>query len=93
MTDFESSDAEIVFLPEVDGVRSAEVWHRGDYDLLSQLELKNQVELFLTARSMAYPLIAEWLMSKGATPSEPPTAYEDSRQIGLDLPPPGPHGK
>lgn len=93
LTDFESSDAEIVFLPEVDGVRSAEVWHRGDYELLSQLELKNQIELFLTARAMAYPLIAEWLMAKGTTPPEPPSAYEDSRQIRLDLPPPGPHGK
>ena len=35
LTDFEDSDAEIVFLPEVDGVRSPEIWHRGDYELLS----------------------------------------------------------
>lgn len=93
LTDFESSDAEIVFLPEIDGNRRAEVWHRGDYELLSQVELKNQIELFLTARSMAYPLIAEWLMTKGARSSEPPSDYEDSRQIRLDLPPPGSHGK
>jgi hypothetical protein len=93
LTDFESSDAEIVFLPEVDGTRRSEVWHRGDYDLLSQVELKNQIELLLTARSMAYPLIAEWLMTKGATAPEPPSTYEDSRQIRLDLPPWGPHGK
>lgn len=93
LTDFESSDAEIVFLPEIDGTRTAEVWHRGDYDLLSQNELKDQIELFLTARSMAYPLIAEWLMAKGTNQEEPASLYEDARQIGLDLPPPGSHGK
>lgn len=93
LTDFESSDAEIVFLPEVDGIRTPEVWHRGDYELLSQAELKNQIELFLNARSMAYPLIAEWLMAKGTTPTEPASEYEDSRQIRLDLPPPAPHAK
>jgi hypothetical protein len=93
LTDFESSDAEIVFLPEVDGIRTAEVWHRGDYELLSQTELKNQIELFLAARSMAYPLIAEWLVTRANAPAEPQSDYEDSRQIRLDLPPPGTHGK
>jgi hypothetical protein len=94
LTDFESSDAEIVFLPEVDGTRIAEVWHRGDYELLSQAELKDQIELFLAARTMAYPLIAEWLFSKGSKPAESPGTYEDSRQIRLDLPtPPSPQGK
>ena len=32
LTDFEQSDSEIVFLPEVDGVRTPEVWQRGDYE-------------------------------------------------------------
>lgn len=93
LTDFEYSDAEIVFLPEIDGIRTAEVWRRGDYELLPRSKLKNQIELFLTARSKAYPLIAEWLMAKGTVQSEPPATYEDPRQIRLDLPPPGPHGK
>lgn len=35
LTDFEQSGAEIVFLPEVNGKRCPEIWHRGDYDLLS----------------------------------------------------------
>ena len=86
LTDFENSDAEIVFLPELDGVRVPEVWHRGDYNLLSEVELKNQMELFLSARSAAYPIISEWIRAKGA-PSKPITDnVEDSRQIRLDLP-------
>src|SRR5690606_1321237 len=51
LTDFAESDAEIVFLPENEaGQRVPEVWHRGDYDLLSETELRNQLEVFLSAR-------------------------------------------
>jgi len=88
LTDFQDSDAEIVFLPEVDDIRTPEIWHRGDYQLLSQVELKNQSELFLSARTAAYPIIAEWLRSKKGMAQEAPASDEDSRQIGLDLPPP-----
>jgi hypothetical protein len=87
LTDFQRSDAEIVFLPEMDGVRSPEIWHRGDYELLSQVELRNQSELFLSARTAAYPVIAEWLSAKKGTPKEAPAGQEDLRQIRLDLPP------
>lgn len=85
LTDFQDSDAEIVFLPEFDGVRQSEVWHRGDYNLLSASELKNQMELFLSAREMAYPIIAEWLRAKA--PAKQPTSpqIDDSAQMRLNL--------
>ncbi|MBO6527512.1 hypothetical protein [Erythrobacter sp.] len=89
LTDFSESDAEIVFLPEVNGVRKPEVWHRGDYELLSAAELRNQLELFLSAREMAYPIIAQWLEDKfpNAAQEERP-AVPDTRQISLRLEPP-----
>ena len=85
LTDFQSSDAEIVFLPEVDGVRTPEVWRRGDYELLSDTQLRNQMELFLSAREQAYPIIAEWLRSKKAEDSEYRLSDQDSAQPSLDL--------
>lgn len=86
LTDFEKSDGEVVFLPEVDGIRVPEVWHRGDYDLLSQAELKNQLEIFLSARAAAYPIILDWLKSKKPQPDvQLPT--DDGSQPRLDLPP------
>lgn len=61
LTDFQDSDAEIVFLPEHDGQRVPEIWHRGDHELLSQSEMNGQIELFLTARDAAYPILTDWL--------------------------------
>ena len=89
LTDFSESDAEIVFLPENDnGVRAAEVWHRGDYELLSDVELRNQLEVFLSAREAAYPIIADWIAAKnGSRPSDQPTR-DDPDQPRLDLPQP-----
>lgn len=86
LTDFESSDAEIVFLPEnEEGVRVPEIWHRGDYTLLSQAELRNQMEVFLSAREAAYPLIADWLAAKKGKIVDVPTTAEDANQHRLDL--------
>lgn len=82
LTDFQESDGEIVFLPECDGHRSPEVWHRGDYELLSETEIGNQIELFLTARNDARPIIADWLNSRTAK-IQPATVYDDVRQIPL----------
>jgi hypothetical protein len=89
LTDFESSDAEIVFLPESDGKRSSEVWHRGDYQLLSSVELRNQMEIFLSAREQAYPIIADWLKTKKPKHAEPAPAQDDAEQPRLQLIPPG----
>lgn len=86
LTDFCGSDAEIVFLPEVDGVREPEVWHRGDYDLLSDVELRNQLELFLSAREMAYPIISQWIEDRlPKVGQEERPASSDSAQIPLQL--------
>lgn len=85
LTDFQSSDAEIVFLPEIDGKREAEVWHRGDYELLSAVELRNQMELFLSARESAYPIIEKWLETKGMMKIQPPQIERDDSQPFLDL--------
>jgi hypothetical protein len=86
LTDFEQSDAEIIFLPEVDGVRTPEVWHRGDYDLLSAREMMSQIELFLEARKAAYPVIADWLASNRQRKDERQTGREaDDQQMPLDL--------
>ncbi|MDB5679630.1 hypothetical protein [Sphingomonas bacterium] len=89
LTDFESSDAEIVFLPEVNGVRTPEVWHRGDYELLSPVELRNQLEVFLSAREAAYPIIADWLKTKRKPAPVAPTVDEaEQPRLDLRLPPP-----
>lgn len=87
LTDFAESDAEIVFLPENEvGQRLPEIWHRGDYDLLSETELRNQMEVFLSAREDAYPIIAKWLATKkGTKPVEQPRK-DDPDQPRLDLP-------
>ena len=89
LTDFSESDAEIVFLPENrDGIRTSEVWHRGDYELLSECEMRNQLEIFLSAREAAYPIIADWLAAKkGIKPSEQPRK-DDPDQPYLDFPQP-----
>jgi hypothetical protein len=89
LTDFQDSDAEIVFLPEINGARVPEVWRRGDYDLLSHSEMKTQMETFLSARELAYPIIADWLKRTNPTAS-PSIAPSDSRQLPLNLSPRNP---
>lgn len=87
LTDFENSDAEIVFLPEVNGVRTPEVWHRGDFELLSQIELRNQLDVFLSAREAAYPIIADWLKAKRKpAPIAPAVDESDQPRLELHLP-------
>ncbi|MBQ8105062.1 MAG: hypothetical protein IJ127_19525 [Afipia sp.] len=55
LTDYQQSPAEVLFFPRIDASskeRESEVWHRGDYDLLSQRELDESVEIFLLAREI-----------------------------------------
>lgn len=85
LTDFENSDAEIVFLPEVNGVRTPEIWHRGDYDLLSQTELRNQLDVFLSAREAAYPIIADWLKTRKGKPAPVSQSIDEAEQPRLNL--------
>lgn len=84
LTDFESSDAEIVFVPEIDGQRKPEVWHRGDYNLLSPVELSNQLEIFLAARDAAYPIIDRWLADR-ARDVRKETQSDEPAPISLPL--------
>ncbi|MEM1132355.1 MAG: hypothetical protein AAGH53_05420 [Pseudomonadota bacterium] len=88
LTDFQNSDAEIIFLPEEDGVRTPEIWNRGDYALLSETQMRNQMELFLSAREMAYPIIEEWLKSRKPVVPEDNRTEADDRQQVLRLDPP-----
>lgn len=85
LTDFENSDAEIVFLPEVNGVRTPEIWHRGDYDLLSQTELRNQLDVFLSAREAAYPIIADWLKTRKRKPAPVSQSIDETEQPRLSI--------
>lgn len=87
LTDFASCDAEIVFLPETDGKREAEVWHRGDYNLLSPAELRNQVEIFLSAREAAYPIIDAWVLSRKPASAAPEIAEPIRPDLFTSMPP------
>ena len=57
LTDFQSSPAEVLFFPKVETLngkqRITEVWKRGDYDLLSDAQLADRVDLFMKARELA----------------------------------------
>ena len=86
LTDFQSSDAEIIFLPEVDGVRTPEVWKRGDFNLLAASELKNQMEIFLAAREMAYPIIQDWIQKQHPVKTPEVAPSEERDQLRLDYP-------
>lgn len=60
LTDFQRSPGEFVSFPKGDnsGLRSPEVWRRGDYDLLSNSEMKEQIEIYLRALDVAKRIIA-----------------------------------
>lgn len=60
---YRHSPGEIVFFPEgetLEGVeRSAEVWQRGDWDLVPASELRDLLEFYASAQEMAEPIIRE----------------------------------
>lgn len=59
LTDYLKSPAEVLFFPKATSQRQSEVWMRGDYELLSQAELDECVEIFLTAREIVRSQIVE----------------------------------
>lgn len=63
LTDYQNAPAEFLFFPKTDDgtelQRAAEVWHRGDYALLSDAELNEQVEIFLKSREEARQLLLQ----------------------------------
>jgi len=64
LSDFRHSPGKVIFFPKFeDGttgatLRRAEVWNRGDYQLLTPEELKHQVESYVLAVEMAKSIIA-----------------------------------
>jgi hypothetical protein len=60
LTDCQDSPAEVLFFPKIgDGTmnREAEVWRRGDYELLRSDDLNDCLENFLLARDQVRQLI------------------------------------
>lgn len=89
LTDFQSSSAEVLFFPKSSElsptdsrnyVREAEIWHRGDYELLSKDELDGCVEIFILAREVARKVLLDEIdqlrekakSEAGQTQSPPP---------------------
>ena len=64
--DYRRSPAEVVFFPEQpsepEPIRAPFVIKRGDYQLLSEAEMRNQAELYVRAQAAAMPIAeARWL--------------------------------
>jgi len=63
LTDFQTSPSEFLFFPSVldngERKRVAEVWQRGDYELLTEAELNQAIEVFLTAREAARQVLLD----------------------------------
>lgn len=86
LTDYQSSPAEFLFFPTGSDTdekrREAEVWKRGDYELLSTTELGESVEIFLQARDAAKQvLLDEWARQ----PQQKGTGSATSEHDGDDL--------
>ncbi len=70
LTDFENSPGRIIFLPKQElspGVwrRSPVVWKRGDFDLLSDNDLNDQIRVFAEGKEIARVLYQDYLDRKG----------------------------
>lgn len=77
LTDYQDSPAEVLFFPKIGDAtlnREAEVWRRGDYELLRPDDLNDCLESFLLAREQVRQLItAEARDSKRPDDDEPPS--------------------
>jgi hypothetical protein len=80
LTDYQDSPAEVLFFPKIgDGSmkREAEVWRRGDYELIGTDDLRDCLENFLLARELVRQLItAEAENSKRPGDDDPPGGGE-----------------
>jgi hypothetical protein len=82
LTDYQDSPAEVLFFPKQDGEgeerrRRPEIWHRGDYQLLSKNELDECVEVFILARDLARDVLTseiEGLRAKAKAEKSQPSA-------------------
>ncbi len=82
LEDFKKSPAEFLFFPRDRSrepkqpsqdqiVRVPEVWSRSDYELLSRIELTEQVEIFLEGRRLAHAILQE-MADAGKFNTNPP---------------------
>jgi len=86
LTDFQQSPGEFLFFPK-EGIgkekhRAPEIWHRGDYDLLTQEQLQEQVTIYLEARDIARLAMIEELKRRAAnerdsTRDDRPSKYQE----------------
>ncbi|MDI7773963.1 hypothetical protein [Asticcacaulis sp. EMRT-3] len=88
LTDFQSSPAEFLFFPNLleagKKKRVAEVWQRGDYQLLTGAELNRAIEVFLDARELARVILLEE-MAKAKQPEMVATSTSTSLSTSLDI--------
>lgn len=74
LTDYLGSPAEVLFFPkeDIDGekIRLPEVWHRGDYPLLNEKELKECLEIFSEGRELARSILLAKAAEERDRPSE-----------------------
>jgi hypothetical protein len=86
LTDFQNSPGEFVSFPRGDNsqARSPEVWRRGDFELLSPAEMKEQIEIYLAALSRARTIIAaRGLEENNEAEAEAPTS--NPAQTEMDI--------
>ena len=82
LTDFQKSSGEFVSFPKGDNskTRSPEVWKRGDYELLSKAEMKDQIETYLKALEIAKGIIAGKVRPEDDKATEEETSVADGVQ-------------
>lgn len=87
LTDFQSSPGEFVSFPKGDNssARSPEVWKRGDFDLLSSAEMKEQLEIYLLALARARIILAEREAGEEKKESEVETPTINPAQTEMDI--------
>lgn len=89
LTDFQRSPGEFVSFPRSEqsnsGSRTPEIWRRGDYDLLSEQDMKDQTEIYLRALANAKVILSEKVSARNTgTVKERPLA-NDAQQIKFEI--------
>lgn len=84
LTDFMNSPAEFLFFPRLgkQQPRTSEVWQRGDYKLLSDVDLRECVEIYLAAREIVRKTLIE---QKGKVPEHETFSTPAATSRGADL--------
>jgi hypothetical protein len=70
LTDFEDSPGRIIFLPKIEvsageWIRRPVIWKRGQFPLLTDRELNEQLRVFSESKELARVLLQDWLDRKG----------------------------